>query len=139
MPSIFHEYSTSNDWIALGNLDVRAVKTIHGMEELPSGIDGKHLLTTELPTIPIVAAGVEVAWREFYLCYSARHSFLFIVETEMAKLSRPSYRAQYGANDNYDNYEEMHREVWIYRPDSPRAKDPVIANHLKPYLPQPTE
>jgi hypothetical protein len=53
----------------------------------------------------------------------------------MGKKVVSSYRPQYGQNANYDSATEVQRIVWIYKPDSPRAKDLVIANHLKEYLP----
>jgi hypothetical protein len=133
MNALKHFYH--EDSIQVGNHEVHWIKEIHGIDDLPAGLDGNRLLTLELPAIPIVAAGIKVGLREFYLCYSPEKSLLFIVETEMAKRVETKYRPQYGQNDNYDSTTATQRIVWIYKPDSPRAKDPVIANHLKEYLP----
>jgi len=136
MCTLFHEYSESQDWIVLGNdITLSHIKQIHGLEEIPTGLDGRTVLQLELPPIPINAGGIKVGAREFYLCYSPRHSFLFVVETEMGKRVETSYRPQYGANQNYDTNEIVQRIVWLYGIDSPRAKDPVIAQHLRAYLP----
>ena len=134
-PSLFHEYAEAKNWIVLGNHELRHIKTIHCLEDLPPGLDGKKLLSLELPSIPIRAAGLSVGAREFYLCYSLQHAFTFVVETEMGKSVETKYRPQYGANDNYDTRNLVQRVVWLYRLDAPRAKDPVIANHLQAYLP----
>lgn len=108
------------------------------MQDLPTELDGQKLLSLQLPSIPIMEFGMKVGAREFYLCYSPQHTFLFIVETEMTEQRHESYRAQYGANDNYDKYTTVHRTVWLYALDAARAQDPVIADHLKPYLPSKT-
>jgi len=134
MSALLQDYCESHDWIMLGPHLVDHVKEIHGLDQLPPGLDGGHLLTLCLEPIPILVAGLEVATREFYLCYTPLHSVLFVVETEHARRLKSEYRPQYGANDNYDTYHEENRTVWIYSADSPRAKDPVVANHLKPYL-----
>lgn len=133
MNALKHFYH--EDSIQVGNHEVHWIKKIHGIDDLPAGLDGTRLLTLELPAISIMAAGIEVGLREFYLCYSIENSLLFIVEAEMAKQVETKYRPQYGQNDNYDETTKTHRIVWIYKPDSQRAKDPVIANHLKGYLP----
>ena len=133
MNALKHFYHENS--IQVGNHEVHWIKEIHGINDLPAGLDGNRLLTLELPAIPIMAAGIKVGLREFYLCYSLEKSLFFIVETEMAKRVETKYRPQYGQNANYDETTEIQRIVWIYKHDSPRAKDPVIANHLKGYLP----
>jgi hypothetical protein len=133
MPTLIHEFH--EDALQLGNHEVFNIVEMHGTDDLPKGLDGKTLLTLELPSIPIMLAGQEVGRREFYLCYSLQKAFLFVVETEMAKNEVKYYRAQYGANDNYDTSTKVQRIVWLYCVDSPRVKDPVIAAHLQPYLP----
>jgi hypothetical protein len=133
MPSLIHEYQ--QDALQLGNHEVFNITKMHGLDELPKGLDGKSLLTLKLPCIPIMVAGQEVGSREFYLCYSLKAAFLFIVETEMAKNKVKYYSPQYGANDNYATSTQVRRIVWLYSIDSPRANDPIIAEHLKAYLP----
>jgi hypothetical protein len=123
------------DVIKLGQEYVCDIKEIHGLENIPEGIRCDSLLSLQLPSIYIKAAGIAVGEREFYLCYAPKHALLFIVETEMGKRVETHYRAQYGANDNYDSTTKVQRIVWVYPVDSPRAKDPTIANHLKWYLP----
>lgn len=132
MPSLIHEYQ--QDALQLGNHEVFNITKMHGLDDLPKGLEGKSLLTLELPGIPIMVAGQGVGRREFYLCYSLKAAFLFIVETEMAKNEVKYYSPQYGANNNYATSTEVRRIVWLYSVDSERAKDPVIAAHLKPYL-----
>jgi len=133
--SLISEYR--GDSIQLGNHDLYDIIKMHGLDELPKGLNGKTLLTLELPSIRILAAEQEVGRREFFLCYSLDNAFLFIVETEMSKSLEQRYRAQFGANDNYDTITKVQRIVWFYTPDSARANDTLVAGHLKPYLPSP--
>src|SRR5262245_51029976 len=86
--------------LLLGHHQVDDVKKIHGLDTIPDGIDGSRVLSLELPSIPIRAAGIDVGAREFYLCYAPKHDLLFVVETEMGKQVETRYRPQYGANDN---------------------------------------
>ena len=136
MPSLLHEYSAPDDvMFALGNHSIPHIVQTNGMGDLPDGIDGHALLSLQLPSIPIKAGGQKVADREFYLCYSPRHQLLFVVETEVSERIETTYRAQYGANDNYDARTIVSRIVWVYRNDSERAKQPDIAEHLRRHLP----
>jgi hypothetical protein len=133
MPSLIADYPEHS--IIIGNHQIYDIKRIHGQENLPDGIDGRLVLSLELPPIPIRAAEMAVGAREFYLCYSPQHSLLFVVETEMAKRVEEKYSPDYGRDNNYYKHTTHQRIVWIYKSDSPRAKDPVIADHLKAYLP----
>jgi hypothetical protein len=132
MPTLRHEYNANA--LQLGSHAICNIIQMHGLEDMPAGLDGTKLLTLELPNIPIKAAGQEVGRREFYLCYSVQSQFLFVVETETAEHVEKYYRAQFGANDNYDTVTKVQCIVWLYRADAPRANDPVIAAHLRPYL-----
>ncbi len=132
-PTLIHEFN--EDALQLGNHAVHWITKMHGMDALPKNLDGKELLTLELPSISIEFAGQEVGQREFFLCYSLQQAFLFVVETEIVKNEVKYYSPQYGANNNYATSTKVQRIVWLYTPDSPRAKDPVIAAHLQPYLP----
>lgn len=137
--------------IRLGNHLVLGIVKLHGIETLPDGIgvpswfEGNTVLSLELPSVAIPDSSPDsLEWqpksqilfrrREFYLCYSPKHKFLFVVEAEMRTHKETHYRAQYGANDNYDTSEVTQRVVWIYNVDSPRAKEPPIAGYLKRYL-----
>lgn len=115
------------------------IPVFRGLEDLPTGLEGHKLLSLQLPSIPIMAAGIAVGAREFFLCYSTQIDFLFVVETEVATQTEQTYRPQYGANDNYDTLTTQHRVVWLYSLDSARAHDPTIAKHLKAFLPSQTQ
>jgi hypothetical protein len=136
MSTFLHDYSKSENWIVLGNdLTISDITQIHGLDDIPANLDGRMVLHLKLPSIPIKVGDLEVGEREFYLCYSPQHSFLFVVETETGKRLESNYRPQYGANDNYDTRTIVQRIAWVYGVNSPKAKDPVIAQHLKKYLP----
>lgn len=134
MAGLFHE--EFQDSLRLGNHDVHYVKTMHGLNDLPEGLSGPSLLSLQLPSI-WKTGELETGEREFYLCYSLQHAFLFVVEAEVTRWTEKSYRAQYGANDNYDKSNNVERVVWVYSTTSERARDPIVANHLKPYLASP--
>jgi hypothetical protein len=131
MAGLIHEFF--QDSLQLGNHEVHHIKELHGSADLPGDLKGADLLSLQLPCIR-KAGELDIHEREFYLCYSLRHSFFFIVEAEVTRLTETSYRAQYGANDNYDTRHKVQRSVWIYSPTSERARDPIVANHLKAYL-----
>jgi len=149
MPTLEDEYEKNA--IRLGNHVVSGIVKLHGIENLPNGIGmpawfgGNTVLSLKLPSVAIPDSSPDsMEWeprnkillrrREFYLCYSPKHKFLFVVETEMRRHQETDYRAQYGANDNYDTSEVTQRIVWIYSVDSPRAREPLIAGYLKQYL-----
>lgn len=116
--------------LILGNHEISGINQVHVLEPLPSGLDPRRLLTLVLPDIEITLAGVTVGRREFFLCHSIEHSYSFVVETELATQQVSRYRAQYGANDNYDTSTIPQRIVWIYQLNSPRAKEREIARRL---------
>ncbi|MBM3841610.1 MAG: hypothetical protein FJ398_27440 [Verrucomicrobia bacterium] len=133
MPSLRADYPENS--IIIGNHQICDVKRIQGLEDLPGEIDGRGVLSLELPSISIRVAETEVGKREFYLCYAPKPSLLFVVETEMSSFSQERYSPDYGRNDNYYTHTTTQRIVWVYKLDSPRLNDPVVTKHLRPYLP----
>ena len=116
------QLSPIEESIQLGDKTIEHVKKTHGMNDLPAGLDLKDVLTLELLWVPIIVGGIEVGMREFYLCYSPQLQFLFVAETEMAQKEEDRYQPQYGRDDNYNICTITQRILWVYTPDSPRAK-----------------
>lgn len=55
--------------LMLGEHYISGIKTMHGFEDLPIGLDPRRLLTLKLPSISVRGAGDVIGTREFYLCY----------------------------------------------------------------------
>jgi hypothetical protein len=145
--------------LCLGNAVIRDIVKLHGIDDLPdeigspsgflcnsTGFNSNTILSLELPIFKIPDSypdslpyypqmKVLDRWREFYLCFWPQNNLLFIVETETRKHELTNYRAQYGANDNYDKSVITQRIAWVYTMDSARANSEDIAHHLKPFLP----
>ncbi len=123
----------TSDTLEIGDHAIYDVKKIEGLDCLPEGVQGKHLLVKKLQEAPILAAEVCVGQRDFYLCYAIKQSFIFIVEVERVDKVVSRYRPQYGANDNYDTYNQPVCFVKIYTPESGRTR-PEVSWRLSEYL-----